>query len=225
MLWSKDTMKSTLAALVLFTLIRLPSLCQENRVSGKNGAVAAQAGFLRAAEAEEKRGAYILYRQSYIDKENQKAVYRGSIYGALKTVNLDGCLLKIDVAIVDKFSGVVGGKLTGELADSQQYSFSLTLTSEIARTLALVEARPAQLGTATNSVCAEKPSCAFTWLAIRATGSSIKESRITNEFVDFEGRADRFLIPVSSADAGRELIGQMQDFANAQCRIPSTPMD
>ena len=218
-------MKFTLAALVLFSLIRLQSLCQESHVSGKNDAATAQAEFFRAAEAEEKRGAYILYDQRYIDKENQKAVYRGSIYGALKAVNLDGCLLKIDVVIVDKFSGVVGGKQTGELADSQQYTFSLTLTSEIARALALVEARPIQLARETNSVCAEKPSCAFTWMAIQAPGSAIRESRVTNEFVDYRGDAGRFLIPLSSPDAGRQLISQIQDLANARCKSPTIRSD
>ncbi len=218
-------MKSALAVFVLFSLIGPQSLCQGRNPDGEVDPATAQRNLLLVAEAETKKGAYVFYTQHYIDKENQKAVYRGSVYGALKAFKLEGCSLKVDVVIVDKFSGTVGGKLTGDQADSQQYTFSLALTSEIAHALALIEARPAQLGGATNSVCAEKPSCAFTWLAIRTTGSSIKESRMTNEFVDFDGPADRFLIPVSSPEAGRQLIRQIQDFANAQCKSPSTPMN
>jgi hypothetical protein len=225
MLWSKTTMKSALAVLVLFSLIRLQSLCQGRNADGRVDAAAAQRDLSLAAEAEAKKGAYVFYTQHYVDKENQKAFYRGSIYGSLKTFELDGCSLKIDVVIVDKFSGIVGGKQTGDLADSQHYTFSLALTSEIAHTLALIEARPAQLGRATNSVCAEKPSCAFTWMAVQAPGPAIKESRVTNEFVDYRGDAGRFLIPLSSPDAGKQLIRKIQDFADARCKSPAIRPD
>jgi hypothetical protein len=225
MLRSNASLRQIVVCFVLLSVSTLPLHGQDRNANGNVDAAAAQRDLLLAAEAEARKGAYVFYTQHYIDKENQKAFYRGSVYGALKSFKLDGCSLKVDVVIVDRFSGVVGKKLTGDQADSQQYTFSLNLTSDIAGALALIEARPAQLGRATNSVCTEKPSCAFTWLAIRATGSSIKESRITNEFVDFEGRADRFLIPVSSPEAGGQLIGQMQAFANAQCRFPSTAMN
>jgi hypothetical protein len=214
-----------IALLLLFAGLGRPQLhCQDSKAPDKVDAVSAQTEFLRAAEAEQKKGTYIFYTQSFIDKENQKAIYRGSIYGALKSVELHGCSLKVGIEIVDKFSGFVGKKPTGDLADSQQYSFSLTLTTDVAKTLSLVEARPIQLSSSTRSVCAEKPSCAFTWLAIQATGPSIKESRITNEAVDFNGRADRFLIPVSSADAGHQLIGLIQNFANASCKSSTAPI-
>jgi hypothetical protein len=131
---------------------------------------------------------------------------------------LDGCRLKVDIQIVDKFSGVVGKKQTGEQADSQLYSVSLTLTSKIADALELLEARPAQLAGGTHSFCAEKPSCAFTWIAIQAASTPIKESRTTNEFVDFDGHTDHFLIPVSSADAGKALIQRLRALANARCQ-------
>lgn len=207
-----------IAAGLLVTGIVMPQLlCQSSKtVDGTDGA-SVQSDLISAAEAEERKGEYVFYTQSYVDSEKQKVSYRGSIYGAIQNVVLDGCLLKVNIQIVDKFSGVVGKKQTGEQADSQHYSVRLTLTSKIADALQLVEARPVQLANGTNSVCPEKPSCAFTWIAIREPKTLIKESRTTNEFVDFDGHTDHFLVPVSSADAGKQLIQRIRTLAQAHC--------
>jgi hypothetical protein len=159
-----------------------------------------------------------LVLSSFIDEENKKVSYRGSIYGVIKTVKLEGCHLAIDVLIVDKFSGLVGNKRTGDQEDSQLYSIRFPLSNEIAATLKLVEARPVQLAGGTNSVCVEKPSCVFTWLAIESKGPAIGERRITNELIDFDGQTDRFLVPMSSSDSGKQLIEIIQSLADVQCK-------
>ena len=54
--------------------------------------------------------------------------------------------------------------------------------------------------------------------AIRAKHPVIRESRTVNEFLDFDGRTDHFQIPLSSAEAGTQLIRQMRALADAECR-------
>src|SRR6266700_2236422 len=64
---------------------------------------------LAVAAAEGARGVYVFYTQSFVEKENKRASYKGSIYGAIQDVQLKGCELKINIYLVDNFS-VTGGK-------------------------------------------------------------------------------------------------------------------
>ena len=174
-------------------------------------------GLLSAAELERKTGAYLFYHQSYIDSENKKVIYDGSIYGAIQNAELKGCRLKLDVLIVDLFSGTAGKTRVENAEDTQFYTIDLPLTREIADGLTLVAARPIQLKRNTNSVCRENRSCALAWLQIKARKAVIKETRTTNHFVDFDGYVESLLIPISGEDAGKKFIGQMKRYTQGNC--------
>jgi sporulation protein YlmC with PRC-barrel domain len=107
---------------------------------------------LDLAAAEAKRGVAVFYTQSFIDKENQRATYQGSVYGAIQEVKMNGDEMTIETLMVDKFSGTVGKAPTGAQQDSYLYSVTFVLTGEIVRSLMLVQARPAPLGAHTNTI-------------------------------------------------------------------------
>ena len=174
---------------------------------------------LAALAAEEaKRGVYVFYTQSFVDKENKRASYRGSVYGAIQKLEVNRCELHIEAMIVDKFAGTVGRAPTGELQDIYRYSATFVLTPEIAHGVSLIEARPAQLRDSTHSVCEQDLSCDFRWLRIRARQRVIHETSTVNDALDFDGQVDHFVVPISSADMGNRLIEQLQTIAGSHCR-------
>jgi len=164
-----------------------------------------------------RRGVYVFYKQSFIDKENKRASYQGSIYGAIQKFELNGCELKIETVIVDKFAGVVGLEPTGQQEDSFRYFASLTLTRDVVAGAALVDARPAQLGRNTHSVCDESTSCALPWLRVQLKRRLIHEISTVNNSLDFSGQVDQFVIPISSRAIGSQLIDVLRAIENARC--------
>jgi hypothetical protein len=116
--------------------------------------------------------------------------------------------------MVDKFSGTVGKAPTGAQQDSYLYSVTFVLTGEIARSLTLVQARPAPLGPHTNTICDANPSCAVNWLRIEESRPVMKQTTILNGSLTFSGRVDHFLVPLSSRAAGNGLIEQLRVVAD-----------
>ncbi len=172
---------------------------------------------LNAAQDEEKRGAYVFYTQRFIDQQNQWASYVGSVFGGLMGLKVNGCEIKLDVEIQDIFTGTVGKKKTGRQIDTFKYSVSFALTREIADGLSLEAARPSPLAANTHSVCAEKPSCSFEWLVVRAKQPVIWETRVLNGLLDANGATDRFQVPVSTAERGAAIVAGMKALAADRC--------
>jgi hypothetical protein len=176
------------------------------------------AALLAIAVAEAKQGVYVFYTQSFIDTEDKRASYRGSIYGSMQDLKLNGCELKIETTIVDNFSGTVGNTPTGQLQDSYHYVATFLLTREIADALALVQAPPVQLGPKTHSVCDHNSSCAFPWLRIRANRKTIKQTAVVNGSLNFDGQVDQLHIPMSSPAVGNQMIEQIRSIAESRCQ-------
>jgi len=170
------------------------------------------------AAEEARRGVFVFYTESFIDNDSQRASYRGSVYGAIQKFELDGCELKIETVIVDKFSGIVGRAPTGQLQDTYGYSASFLLTPEIAGAAAVLEARPAQIGRNTHSVCVENATCGFPWLRLQTRRPVIHEISRVNDAQSFDGQVDHFVIPVSSLAAGRQLIDELRAISDSRCR-------
>ena len=177
-----------------------------------------EAELLTLAEAEEARGIYVSYRQSFVDQEKARARYHGSVYSALQSLKLEGCVLKIETTTVDNFSGTVGRAETGEQQDSYTYSVTFRLTREGADAMMQVRARPAPLGAHTNTVCAENPSCAFSWLRMQTSRRDMEQITTLNHFVIYSGHVDHFLIPLSSPEAGNQLMGELRTMADSRCQ-------
>jgi hypothetical protein len=203
-------MHASIGFALLLVIAVFPSRSQDHAGSSSD---------LSSLTAEEaRRGVYVFYTQSFIDKDNQRASYRGSLYGAIQKFELNGCELKIETVIVDKFSGTVGRAPTGPLQDTYRYSASLSLTPEIAAAAVVLEARPAQLGRNTHSVCDENASCDLPWLRIQAKSPVIHEISSVNNARDFDGQVDHFVVPISAPGIGNRLIAQMQAIADSRCR-------
>ena len=177
----------------------------------------AQTLFLATATSEEKTGEYIFYTQSFKDQDNERASYRGSVYGVVQNVKLDGCTMTAEVLIADSFSGMVGKTQIDHQQDTYTYRASFVLTRELIDGSAVMQARPVQLTRRTHSQCEGDGSCAFTWLRLQAKHRVIKETSTINDMVDFEGMVDHVHIPLSSLEAGKEWIAKMRALADARC--------
>ena len=197
-----------------FLILFVAFLPTRSQSANESGASSPEAMLKDLATAEAKRGVVVFYTQSFIDKENQRASYQGSVYGGIQELKLNGDEVTIETLMVDKFSGTVGKAPTGEQQDSYLYSITFVLTGEIARSLTLIQARPAPLGQHTNTICSDNPSCAFTWLRIEARRPVMKETTLLNGSLTYSGRVDHFLVPLSSPAAGNGLIEQLSVVAD-----------
>lgn len=203
------------ACLLIVAHVRPQLLCQSGNGIGGMTASPAESSLLDTLQAEEHAGTYLFYTQSYVDSEDEPVTYQGSIYGFIQEAKLNGCSLNVDFILADRFSGTVKQKPTGALEDDELYSANVPLTHNLANSLSLVEAPPAAIANGTNSVCATRPSCAFTWLKVDARDSSIVETRTTNGWLDFAGNTKVFFLPISSPDAGKNVIKEMQAVTDA----------
>jgi hypothetical protein len=203
---------------LLVTLFARPNaLSQVNSSFAEEDGVSAERNLVTSIESEEKKGVSVFYTQAFVDTDNQRTSYSGSIYGAINAIKIDGCRMHVDFIVADSFFGVVGKRPTGHLQDTSSYSLTFSLISEIADDLRLIEGRPIQLRVSTHAVCSERSSCSITWLRIKTKNLEINETRITNDAVDFQGTVDHILIPLSSADSGDQLIALFRSLARVRC--------
>jgi len=208
---------SIFACLLILSHVPPQLLCQSGKDTDTAPPSSAETSLLDALRTEEHAGTYLFYTQSYVDSDNEHVTYKGSVDGFIKNAKLNGCALNIEFIVADRYSGVVKNRPTGPLEDDEQYSAAIPLTHNIALSLSLVEAPPVAISNGTNSVCPTRPSCAFTWLKIVAKDPSIKETKTTNGWLNFAGNAKTFFLPISSPDAGKTLIQQIQAFTAARC--------
>jgi hypothetical protein len=182
----------------------------------------ARKDLIRSFQFESKRGTSIVYTQAY-GLHGSRVEFHGSIFGAIQDVEADGCELKIKSELVDLYSGNIGRKLVGQTQNEYITLLDFTLTPKIAADLKIVDARPVrQLTEGTNAVCSEGSQCSLTWLRLASDGPVIHLTEITSDVADydghikdFDGPVDQFLLPVSSAEAGNELIAKMRTFAQS----------
>jgi hypothetical protein len=213
---------SIFACLLILSHARSQFLCQTGKPATTPPPSSAESSLLDALQTEQHAGTYLFYTQSYVDSDNQRVTYNGSVYGFIKHAELKDCSLNIDFIVADRYSGVVKKQPTGSVEDDEEYSATIPLTHNIALSLSLVDAPPVVNANGTNSLCATRPSCAFTWLKIIASDSSIRETWTTNGLPDFAGNTKTFFLPISTPDAGKNLIQHLQSFTTAHCPQPST---
>ena len=132
--------------------------------------------------------------------------------------------MRVDTTIADRYSGTIGRKQVSPTQNLYRISADFLLTPEIAQSLRVIKARPVQLNLGTHAVYADHQQCVLNWIEVRSERAEIHVIESTNDiegydgFVqDFDGSSDRFLLPVSSQDAGIELITKLQDWAGG-CR-------
>lgn len=177
---------------------------------------------MNSFQAESKRGTNLSYTQSY-SLHRKHVEFHGSIFGVIQEVRIDGCELKIKSMLSDLYSGNIGPKLVGQTQNRYLTSIDFKLTPLIAARLQVVDVRPVrQLAQNTSTVCLGDRQCTLTWIKLKADAPVIRMTEITNDWAgydgdvkDFDGPVAQFLLPVSSASAGYELIGKMRDYAKS----------
>jgi hypothetical protein len=185
-------------------------------------AATAQDDLLRAFAAEEKRGDTFFYTQSYYALHGRHVFFKGSIYATIADVKVNGCGLRIDTTIADRYSGTIGTKPVSPTQNVYRISVDFMLTPEIANSLKVIKARPGQLDEGTHPVCSDHQPCALNWIEIGSERPELHVAESTNDIEGYDGfvqnfnaPVDRFLVPVSSLAAGNELISKMQALAGA----------
>ncbi|HEV2486216.1 MAG TPA: hypothetical protein VGT08_11855 [Terracidiphilus sp.] len=210
-----------IALLILNAVVTLhPASFSQSRGTAASGTEdGSESGLIRAADGEQKRGINLFYTQNY-RSAGRPVRFSGSLYAGITAFTVNKCNLTIGTNIVDRYSGQIGKGTIKNTQSSYQYSVEFVLTTEIADALRLTEARPNQLENGTNPVCADRRACTIYWLELRAKRPVMKLTSITNDIAgydgfirNFDGMVEQFWVPISSSDAGKELISKLQSFA------------
>ena len=194
------------AACILVIIASLPSLSVDAQMTPEAGEL------LKFIASEQQRGSVLTYSQAYVDDQNERVSYHGTLYAGIPLFKLDECKVTARVAVEDRYSGAIEhrglGRVrleqTGELKDDtiDEYRFNLAdLSSGAVRALRAV---PAQLNSNTRVQCEEDPSCTLAWVQITAPGRSIAETSTVNGFQDVDTKAASMVLPIASS----ELAGQ-----------------
>ncbi|HTF66164.1 MAG TPA: hypothetical protein VK638_26100 [Edaphobacter sp.] len=165
----------------------------------------------------------LTYSQHYLDHDNQPVEYAGTLYLQIESFVLNDCELKLNVVVQDKYSGteqqqkhINQAKLSiGQKSFTDRYVYQLNL-KDLEIHLDSVFARPAQLRNNTGFVCQEDKYCRLQWLHIRTAAPKIRETRISNGFVDFDQPVNEITIPVTSHEVAMQSAKAFESVA-ASC--------
>jgi hypothetical protein len=176
---------------------------------------------------ESTRHSLLTYSQRYIDDANKFVQYKGTIFLQVKSFELDGCDLEINVIVQDTYLGSeqqkrrsgedVNYKDLGHGRDTYRYAYHLNLQTADVAQVDTVAARPVQLRSNTEFVCEEEKSCNLQWLRITTKRPSIAETRIMNVDQDFDQMVDQIAVPMTSREVAVQSAKSLQDLV-AACR-------
>lgn len=181
----------------------------------------------RLLTSEQAAYSLLTYTQHYIDTENGVVDYAGVLYLHLQSFAVEGCDLKIDVVVQDRFDGteekrVHGGmrKLSlGHRVVTYRYSYSLDLSQIAPPKFTARAGRPVELQGHTSSTCQEDKLCQVEWLSIKNAGPQIQESKSIDGADAFDQKVSEIAIPLTSEDVADHLRASLGNLAQA-CRKP-----
>lgn len=162
--------------------------------------------------AEQQRGSVLTYTQSYVDDENEKVSYKGTLYAGIHHFKLDECKVTVQVAIQDTYTGAIEHRnfgrvhfeATGELRDDTVYEYRFGLGELGADAVHALSAMPGQLNIHTTVHCEEDRSCNLSWIQITAPKSGMAETRTINGIQDVDSKAKAIVLPMASSDAAAQ---------------------
>jgi hypothetical protein len=194
------------AVFVLFIIANLPSIKVDAQMTPESGEL------LDFIATEQQRGSVLTYAQSYVDDENERVSYNGTLYAGIHLFKLDECEVTARVAIQDRYSGAIEhrrlGRVhleqTGELKDDAVYEYRFSLDELNADAVHALSAVPAQLNINTSIRCEEDRSCNLSWIQITAQTSKIAETRTVNGIQDVDPRAASIVLPMASAEVAAQ---------------------
>jgi hypothetical protein len=158
--------------------------------------------------AEQQRGSVLTYAQSYVDDENEKVSYKGTLYAGIHHFELDECKVTVRVDIQDTYSGAIEhrnfGRVhleqTGELRDDTVYAYRFDLGELGADAVHALSAVPAQLNIHTTVRCEEDRSCNLSWIQIAPPNGGIAETRTVNGIQDLDSKTKAMVLPMASPE-------------------------
>jgi hypothetical protein len=157
---------------------------------------------------QQQRGSVLTYAQSYVDDENERVSYNGTLYAVISLFKLDECKVTARVAIQDRYSGAIEHKVfgrvhlepTGQLKDDTVYEYRFNLGELSADAVHPLGAIPAQLNIHTTVRCEEDRSCNLSWIQISAPDGKIAETKTVNGIQDVDSRAKSIVLPITSPE-------------------------
>jgi hypothetical protein len=190
------------AIFVLFLIANLSSIKVDAQMTPESGEL------LKFMATQQQRGSVLTYSQSYVDDQNERVSYNGTLYAGIHLFEINECKVTARVAVEDRYSGAIEhrslGRLrlehTGELKDDTvyEYRFNLAeLSADGARTLRAV---PPQLNINTRVHCEEEPSCTLSWIQITEQNGKIDQTRTDDGIQDVDSRAASMVLPMPSSE-------------------------
>jgi hypothetical protein len=209
--------------LVVFAIANLPRINAQAQMTPEGGEL------VDFIAAEQQRGSVLTYAQSYVDDENEKVSYKGTLYAGIHHFKLDECKVTVRVAIQDTYSGTIEhrnfGRLhleqTGELRDDTVYEYRFGLGELGADAVHALSAVPAQLNIHTTVRCEEDRSCNLSWIQITAPNSGIAETRTVNGIQDIDSKAKAIVLPMASPETAGQ-AAKLFSVAIRACSVNSS---
>ena len=163
---------------------------------------------------EQQRGSVLTYAQSYVDDQNEKVNYHGTLYAGIHHFKLDECKVTVRVSIQDTYSGAIEhrsfGRVhleqTGEQKDLTVYEYRFGLGELSADAVHARSAVPAQLNINTSVRCEEESSCNLSWIQITAPDGKIAETRTVNGIQDVDSKAKAIVLPMASPEVAAQAV-------------------
>jgi hypothetical protein len=206
-------------AFVLYIIANLPSINVDAQTTPEGGEL------LKFLAAEQQRGSVLTYSQSYVDDQNERVSYSGTLYAGIQLFKIDECKVTAHVAVEDRYSGAIEhrglGRVrleqTGELKDDTVYEYRFNLGDLSAGGVRALRAVPGQLNINTRVQCEEDRSCTLSWIQITAPKGDIAETSTVNGIQDVDSRAASMVLPMASS----ELADQAAKLFNVAIRACS----
>jgi hypothetical protein len=211
------------AVLVLYIIANLPSISLDAQTTPEAGEL------LKFIASEQQRGSVLTYSQSYVDDQNERVSYSGTLYAGIHLFKIDECKVTARVAVEDRYSGAIEhrglGRVrleqTGELKDDTVYEYRFNLGDLSAGGVRALRAVPGQLNINTRVQCEEDRSCALSWIQITAPNRNIAQTSTVNGIQDVDSRAASMVLPMASSDLADQ-AAKLFNVAIRACSVNSS---
>jgi hypothetical protein len=143
---------------------------------------------------EQQRGPVLTYAQSYIDNQNERVSYTGTLYTGIQLFKIYECNVTARVAAEDRYSGAIEHRSdfrrvhfeqTGELTDDTVYEYRFSLAELKTDGVHDLRAVPADVDINTSIRCEEDRACNLSWIQLTDSRRSIAENRNRQRYPEY----------------------------------------
>jgi hypothetical protein len=192
----------------VFVLVCVATISAHAQITPEGG------NLLNFIASEQQHGSVLTYAQSYVDDENERVSYHGTLYAGIHLFKLDECKVMARVAVQDRYSGAIEhrslGRVrleqTGELSDDTVYEYRFSLSELRPDAVHALSAVPAQLNINTSVHCEEDRSCNLSWIQITAPNRKIAETKTVNGIQDVDSHATSIVLPMASSEVAAQAV-------------------